>query len=85
MITTITSKGQVTLPKAIRDRLNLAPGTLLDFTVDEAGVLTARPVTQKASSLAGLLKRPGQKALSIEEMDDAIARAVIEKDRQSRS
>lgn len=85
MITTVTSKGQVTLPKSIRDKLNLGPGTLLDFTVDDAGVLTARPVTRKVTSLAGLLKRPGQKPLSIDEMNDAIARAVVEKDRQSRS
>lgn len=85
MITTITSKGQVTLPKAIRDRLNLGPGTLLDFTVDDDGVLTARPVTRTATSLAGLLKRPGQKALSIEEMDEAIAAGAIERDRKSRT
>jgi AbrB family looped-hinge helix DNA binding protein len=41
MKATITSKGQITIPKAIRERLNLHPGDVLDFD-EEAPILTAR-------------------------------------------
>jgi AbrB family looped-hinge helix DNA binding protein len=37
MSTTVTSKGQVTIPKPVRDRLGLAPGTKVAFAVDERG------------------------------------------------
>lgn len=37
MTTTLTSKGQVTIPKQIRDALNLAPGCLVEFAVNRDG------------------------------------------------
>lgn len=37
MTTTLTSKGQVTIPKQIRDALNLAPGCCVDFSVNREG------------------------------------------------
>ena len=37
MATTITSKGQVTIPKHIRDALRLEPGTTVDFSVNREG------------------------------------------------
>lgn len=37
MSTTLTSKGQVTIPKQIRDALNLAPGCSVDFAVNRDG------------------------------------------------
>jgi antitoxin PrlF len=42
MSTTVTSKGQVTIPKAVRDRLNIKPGNAVDFglTPDGQVVLT---------------------------------------------
>ncbi len=41
MKATITSKGQITIPKAIRERLNLHPGDVLEFD-EEAPILKAR-------------------------------------------
>lgn len=40
---TITSKGQVTIPKEIRDRLDLAAGTELEFSIQADGSLRVRP------------------------------------------
>lgn len=46
MSTTLTSKGQVTIPKQIRDALNLVPGCAIDFAVNREGDV----VIHKASS-----------------------------------
>ena len=37
MSTTVTSKGQVTIPKPVRDRLNIKPGSQVDFELAEDG------------------------------------------------
>ncbi len=37
MATTVTSKGQVTIPKAIRDLLGIEPGSAVDFRIDKTG------------------------------------------------
>ena len=66
MLAAVTSKGQLTLPKAIRQRLNLTLGSRLDFSVNAQGWLVARPVTNTALGLAGILRRPGQAAVSVE-------------------
>ncbi|MDI3469555.1 MAG: hypothetical protein OJF62_001618 [Pseudolabrys sp.] len=34
---TVTSKGQVTIPKRVRDRLGIDPGSKIDFEIDENG------------------------------------------------
>jgi AbrB family looped-hinge helix DNA binding protein len=72
MLAVLTSKGQLTLPKGIRDRLGLSAGSRLDFQVNEQGWLLARPVTNTALGLAGLLRRPGQVAVSVEDMNEAV-------------
>lgn len=84
MLTTMTSKGQVTLPKKIRDALGLAPGAKLDFTLEPDGTVRIRALQKSALSVAGILHRPGMKALTIEEMDAGIARAVAERDARSK-
>jgi AbrB family looped-hinge helix DNA binding protein len=40
---TVTSKGQVTIPKEIRERLDLDEGTEVEFVLDEEGNVTVRP------------------------------------------
>ena len=71
-IATITSKGQITIPKAIRDSLLLHNGDKVDFTITERGEVLLRPVTRRVDEVFGRLHRAGQKALSPEEMDAAI-------------
>ena len=43
MATTLTSKGQVTIPKHIRDTLHLQPGAPVEFSVNTAGEVVLRP------------------------------------------
>jgi AbrB family looped-hinge helix DNA binding protein len=75
----VTSKGQTTIPKEIRDQLGLEAGTRIEWSI-ENGKATLRPRKIRAVDLAGILHRPGIKPLSIEEMDQAIMDAVAEDD-----
>ncbi len=78
MLAVVTSKGQLTLPKGIREHLGLKAGSRLDFSINEQGWLLARPVNNTALGLAGLLRRPGQKAVSVEAMAEAVAATAAE-------
>ena len=85
MLATVTSKGQLTLPKASRQQLNLSLGSRLDLSVNEQGWLLARPVTNTALGLAGILRRPGQAAVSVEAMADAVEVTAAESNKSSDS
>ena len=67
--TTLTSKGQVTVPREIRDRLGLASGDKLAFTLLSDGTVVMRAKTWRLIDLAGTLTRPGQPQISIEQMN----------------
>ncbi len=49
MATTLTSKGQVTIPKQIRDALNLAPGSSMEFAVNREGEVVINRVGARPS------------------------------------
>lgn len=83
MLATVTDKGQVTVPKEIRDKTGIAPGSRLDFELQDDGSLRVRVLTRGAASLFGLVQRPGIKARSIEEMDLGIADAVDVRNRHT--
>ena len=71
---TVTSKGQLTLPKAIRDLLRLGAGDRVDFIVKDDGTVVLRPATVDVRELKGLLHRKGLTPLSVEEMTAIIRR-----------
>ena len=71
---TITSKGQLTLPKAIRDLLHLDTGDRVDFVVKDDGTVVLKPATVDVRELRGMLHRKGLKPLTIEEMNAIIRR-----------
>ena len=73
MYATLTSKGQITLPKEIRDRLQLDAGAMLDFQVLPDNTLTARAVRPDARSVRGILKSPHARALTVKQMDEGVA------------
>ena len=70
---TLTSKGQTTIPKDVRKRLNLRPGDRLEFVIDEDGRVLVLPASIDASELAGMLKSPAR-PVSVEDMNRAIRR-----------
>ena len=71
---TITSKGQITLPKRIRERLNVAPGDRIDFVVEENGLVVVRPARSRLRQLRGMLRDRKRRPMSLGQMDAAIAR-----------
>ena len=77
MIATITSKGQITLPKAVRDRLKLHIGDKLDFIVRDDGHLEVVPVKSSITELKGIAPRPSH-YVSLEDMDKAIAEGAVD-------
>ena len=67
--TTLTSKGQVTVPREIRERLGLKSGDKMAFTMLSDGTVVMRPKTRRLADLAGSLTRTGQPKVAIEAMD----------------
>lgn len=72
-LTTITSKGQITIPKAVRDSLRLDKGDKIEFVLTKKGEVILRPVSKKVDDVFGMLHKPGRKAFTTEEMDSAVA------------
>jgi AbrB family looped-hinge helix DNA binding protein len=75
MEATLTSKGQVTIPKAVRDALHLRSGDRLDFVLEADGTVRALPITGSVKRLKGILPKP-PRPLTVEEMDDTIAKSA---------
>ena len=68
MLAKITAKGQVTLPKKIRDHLHVKPGDQLDFYVGENGVVSITPAILSVKDLKGFLPKP-EKPVALKDID----------------
>ena len=75
-LATITTKGRVTIPKAVRDSLRLDTGDKIQFVVTKNGEALLRPISKKVYDVFGRLHNPGIKVVSVGEMDTAIARKM---------
>lgn len=80
---TVTSKGQLTIPKKIREKLNLHPGDKVSFEETKEGEVKISTQKKSILRLAGILHRPGQKKVSIEEMNEAIKQSAIDRYKRS--
>ncbi|HUG21288.1 AbrB/MazE/SpoVT family DNA-binding domain-containing protein [Piscinibacter sp.] len=66
---TITAKGQTTVPQQVRDALGAHPGVRLVWHVLSDGTVVVRAKTKSILDLAGSLKRPkGSKRVTVEQM-----------------
>jgi antitoxin PrlF len=65
---TLTSKGQTTIPKPIRDRLGMKAGDRMTFTLMPDGVVLMRVKNKSVLKLAGVLHRKGRKPVAIEQL-----------------
>jgi AbrB family looped-hinge helix DNA binding protein len=71
---TLTSKGQVTIPKPVREFLRVKPGDRLDFVIGADGRVLVRAGTASARELKGLLRRRGRRPVSLAAMEAAMTR-----------
>ena len=69
---TITSKGQVTIPKDVRSRLGIGTGDRVEFVEIQDGVFQIVAATQDVQALKGIVPKP-KKPVTIDEMNRAIA------------
>lgn len=84
---TPTSKGQVTIKKTLLKHLGVRPGQRIEAIPAPDGSLrlVAEKPKHDISAIFGLLHRPGETPMTLEEMDQAIMDAVEENDRRTMS
>ncbi len=82
---TLTSKGQITLPKAVRDLWGLTPGDRVDFVIDDVGRVELRPLAARAREAFGMLYRADRVGQSVAELDAARDTAVVADEARIRS
>jgi AbrB family looped-hinge helix DNA binding protein len=80
-ISTITSKGQVTIPKRVRDRLHLRTGDRLEFRVEDDGSIRVYPIAKKVSEVFGVFAEKASRPYSTEEIDERVRKALRERER----
>jgi len=65
---TLTSKGQTTIPKEIRESLGMKAGDRMTFTLMPDGTVVMRVKNKSVTQLAGMLHKKGRKPVSIERL-----------------
>ena len=68
---TVTSKGQLTIPKDVREALGVGPGDRVEFVQMADGNFAVMPATKSIKRLKGIITKP-KTPVSLEDMDDAI-------------
>ena len=66
--TKISIKGQVTIPRELRERLGLQAGDQIAWSLLSNGTVVVRPKTRRLVDLVGILTRPGQPGVPVDEM-----------------
>ena len=66
--TTMSIKGQVTIPRDVRDRLGLQAGDKIAWSLLSNGTVVVRPKTRRLVDLVGMLTRSGQPGVTVDEM-----------------
>ncbi len=81
-MTTMTSKGQVTIPKRVREELHLKPHDKL-VVLTEGGTAILRPIHGTILGLRGILHRPGMKPIDFkklrQEAEEGLAQEALER------
>lgn len=72
---TLSPKGQVTLPKEMREALNLRPGDQIVYSIVD-GEVVLTPKNVDFNDLAGLLGKPPRGRATLEEIDEAVLNAA---------
>lgn len=73
---TITSKGQTTIPRAVRKRMRLKAGDRVEFIMQDDGTALMVPASVRVAELQGILPPP-DKPVSVEAMNRAIRERAV--------
>lgn len=65
---TLTSKGQTTIPKEIRDSLHMKPGDRMTFTLMPDATVVLRLKSKSLAELAGTLHKKGRRPVPVEQL-----------------
>ncbi len=76
---TVTSKGQITIPKPIRDTLHLREGDKVDFIISEKGDAIMRAVSKCPDEVFGMLASPRRKPLPVDEINKRLKKSFRKK------
>lgn len=76
---TLTSKGQITIPKVVREQLQLRTGDKIDFRIDPDGDVTMRPLANKVADVFGALSHKTSRVRSTTQMNKSVANAFKHK------
>lgn len=79
LLSTLTAKGQMTIPKHIRDAMKLRPGDKLEIILNENQEAVIRPVARKVDEVFCKLRKPGRQSATLAEMDEAVRKRVKER------
>ena len=71
---TLTTKGQITIPKSVRDTLHLHTGDRVAFVLHGDSEAVLKPITKTVDDVFGTLHDPSQPKLSAAEMNEAMVR-----------
>ena len=75
-LATLTNKGQVTIPRTIRESLGLHPGDKIEFVVLENGKSYIKPITKRVDDVFGRLQKPGMEPVSVDEMNEKLKQNI---------
>jgi antitoxin PrlF len=81
---TVTSKGQITIPKDVRARLGLEAGDRVVFVVRSDQEVSLKPAKTDITVLHGMLHRKNRRPRTLEEMDEGIVRSIADKNARRR-
>lgn len=76
----LTSKGQITIPKIVREKLHLKTGDRLDFRIEKDAVKLV-PQSRRVSEVFGILSGKSVKPVSVEEMNTKLKKSFKNKHR----
>ena len=79
MLSTVTSKGQITIPKKIRDKLKLRTGDKVELALIGDNEISIKPVSKTVDEVYGILHDSKSGTYTVNHMKQAIAKKIAEK------
>lgn len=75
---TVTSKGQITIPKKVREQLRIRTGDKVDFSIEQDGSVKLHPIGKRVSEVFGAFHAKATEHLSTEDLKRRLKQAFKE-------